>query len=643
MPFVWTTNPNLPPVTPAPVIGPTEVSTEVGLVANTVNVSPIFGQLSYNTNNIGYDVTYVLPTLNVKDLHVDHLESNNVHVNFNATINTANIGAASINTANILTATIANGRMGTNPTSNLQIATKEYVDLLAANSVPLGGNLQLLIQAAGDLLVGVSDNTAERLPIGTDSQVLATGGVGNTGVHWSGPFGSTTSHKGLSIGTNWSGAFKNTEVTLISVDEIVMDDGTRVPSGWSGLKANIRSNVETSGVGYLDTGVVQPNTCYEVYAIRSSSNGAQGLLLHRAKDYSVDVHYAPTASSPRSINFNNGLNQSVCLNVAQRFVAHQSGPFVGIDLVIGRQGFPRGNVWVTLEDNLANNNASGIILATSRKFPANIMGDLVSTPPRVRFPFDVSANVVQGNVYWAVIRTDYTQGNIQTNLHNLKVYGDSSTPTIPYADGPAKFFNANTNGWALCNSAASVDGQSGGLGPSNLYHRTFIEANSSAVTMPTGYDQKCLLSYCSTTKTSTLREYHQRGYRMSMSFHYTWNYINRGGLQASQGTDLSTANNTAAGIQASEAVNMGAFVPPVPCFVWIYHYSGLAGSAIVGGGGFNCLNLPVQLFRELDGGYTVLNNGGSMNVFGPFLCEFAATYTMSGGTFSNLYVAAIEF
>lgn len=643
MPFVWTTNPNLPPVTPAPVIGPTEVSTEVGLVANTVNVSPIFGQLSYNTNNIGYDVTYVLPTLNVKDLHVDHLESNNVHVNFNATINTANIGTASINTANILNATIANGRMGINPTSNLQIATKEYVDLLAANSVPLGGNLQLLIQAAGDLLVGVSDNTAERLPIGTNSQVLTAGGVGNTGVHWSGPFGSTTSHKGLSIGTNWSGAFKNTEVTITSVDEIVMDDGTRVSGGWSGLKANILSNVATSGVGYLDTGVVQPNTCYEVYAIRSSSNGAQGLLLHRAKDYSVDVHYVPSGTASRIINFNNGVGQSLCLNVAQRFVAHQSGPFVGIDLTIGRLGLPRGNVWVTLEDNLANNNASGIILATSRKLPANAMGDLVATPPRIRFPFDVTANVVQGNVYWAVIRTDYLQGNIQTNLNSLRVYGDSSIPTLPYADGPAKFFNANTNGWALCNSAAAIDGQSGGSGPSNLYHRTFIEANNSAVTMPTGYDQKCLLSYCSTTKRSTLREYHQRGYRMSMSFHYTWNFINRGGLQGGQGTDLSTANNTAAGIQASEPVHLGAFVPPVPCFLWIYHYSGLSGSAIVGGGGLNCTYLPVQLFRELDGGYSVLNNAGSSGVFGPFLSEFSVMYTMSGGTFSNLYVAAIEF
>ena len=644
MPFQWNDNPNLPTVTPPEVLGPNEVSTQVHVVANTVNVSPIFGVLSYNTTNIGYDVVYALPSLNVRDLHVTHLNADNVYVEFNAAINTANIIAASINTANIVNATIANGVMGVNPTSNLQIATKEYVDALAANSTPLGGNLQLLIQAAGDLLVGVSDNTAERLPVGnTDGQVLtAFAAAGNTGIHWVGPVGSTTSHRGLTIGTNWETSFMNTQIVLQRVDEIVMDDGYRSNTGWDGLVANNLSNVATSGVGYLDTGVVQPNSCYEIYAIRNSITGDQGLLLHRTKDTQVDTNYNSGPNAGRNMNFNNGSGSSRCLNVAQKFVATRSGPLVGIDVQLMRVGTPRGNVWLTLEDNIANNNTSGIILATSRKLSAAGVGLTSATDTvRARFPFDISANVISGNAYWFVVQSDYAIGNIAVPAY-IRVMGDSSVPVLQNPNGPAKFFNANTGGWANANSILAIDAQFGSTGPSNLYHRTFIEANDSSVLMPTGYDQKCLLSYASTTKRGFFREYHQNGYKMTMAFHYTWCFYNRGGLQGVQGTDMSTANNDVNNTSYSEAVNMGVFAPPVPCLVWFYKYTGINGAVHSGLGGISCTAWPGQGFSETNNGLNLVNGAQSFGVVGPIFIEFGCV-TNINGTFGNLYVAGIEF
>jgi len=637
MAFIWTNDPNIPVFIPPPALGPTEVSTEVHVVANTVNVSPLLCTLSYNTHNIGYDVVCAYPALNVHDLHVTHLNADNLTVKFNATINTANIGSATINTANIVSATIANGIMGVNPTSNLQIATREYVDALMANSVPLGGNLQLLIQAAGDLLVGVSDNTAERLPVGTtEKQVLAAGGSGNTGLHWVGPQGSTSSHRGLVIGTHWDSVLKNTQIQLISTDEIIMDDGERISAGWAGMLADITSNVATSGPGYLDTGVVLPNTCYEVYAIRNSTTGSQALLLHRALDRNPDVHFPALAALSKNLFYSYGLNQSVSINVAQKFVSNKSGPFVGIDITIGRVGFPVGNVWVTLEDNNATNNASGIVLATSRKFPAGRVGDLVNDQVRMRFPFDTSANVVVGNTYWAVVHADYTQGNSQTNLHHLKLFGDSTTV---YALGAAKFFNANTNGWAMVNSAASIDG---GAGPSNFYFRTFVEANSTAVVMPTGYDQRCLLSYCSTNIRTTLREYHQREYKMSMPYHYTWCYHHNGGLNSSP-ADNPGANNSPV-VAFSEAIHMGEMVPPVPCVVWISKYTGLGGAASTGVGDLSVTNLPVQLPYEGQGSLSLTIGGNQIGFVGPILIEFNAHINHSGGsTFGALNVATVEF
>lgn len=637
MAFVWNTDPNIPVITPSPVLGPNEVSTQVHVVANTVNVSPILCTLSYNTHNIGYDVICALPSLNVHDLHVSHLNADNVTVHFNAAINTATIGVATINTANIVNATIANGVMGVNPTSNSQIATREYVDAVMANSTPLGGNLQLLIQAAGDLLVGVSDNTAERLPVGTiDRQVLAVGGSGNTGVHWVGPQGSTSSHRGLLIGTNWDDALKNTQIYLISTDEIVMDDGERVSSGWNGLTASITSNVATSGIGYLDTGVVLPNTCYEVYAVRNSGTGDQGLLLHRAKDINPDTHLPCVVNFLKSLNQNQGTSSANNTLVAQKFFAHKNGPFVGIDLSLTRVGTPIGNVWVTLEGNDANNNASGVILATSRKVSTARIGALASDPIRVRFPFDASANVVAGNAYWAVVRGDYSHGSLE-NLNYLRVAGDS---TLPYAIGTAKFFNANTNGWALANSALAADVPAG---PTNLYFRTFIEANDSPVLMPTGYDQKCLLSYCSTNIRTTLREYHQREYKMVMAFHYTWCYHHNGGLFASK-ADSPGANNSTV-VAFSEPIHMGEFVPPVPCLVWVYRYSGLGVAASLPMGDLSVTELPAQpLVSEVRGSLYATISGSQQLFIGPLFVEYNALVQHSGGaTFGNSYIAEIEF
>ena len=140
MAFIWNPNPNPPARVLPQAVPPGEISFEQGEVANSVNSDPIYGTgvLSWNAStthpndssdaNGDYDIIYTLPTLNVKDIHVTHLEADNIFVRFTATINTANIGTATINTANIVNATIANGHMGVNPTANLQIATKEYVD-----------------------------------------------------------------------------------------------------------------------------------------------------------------------------------------------------------------------------------------------------------------------------------------------------------------------------------------------------------------------------------------------------------------------------------------------------------------------------------------------------------------------------------
>ena len=130
---------------------------------------------------------------------------------------------------------------------------------------------------------------------------------------------------------------------------------------------------------------------------------------------------------------------------------------------------------------------------------------------------------------------------------------------------------------------------------------------------------------------------------MSMAFHYTWCHLNNSGLQGSQGTDMSTANN-AATIAFSEVINMGSLVPPIPCLVWIYKYTGVNGTIPAGVGGLNCTNYGVQLFSEQHHSYIATIAGSELQPVGPFFCEFGAYMSHTGGsTFGNHYVAGIEF
>jgi len=570
MPFIWSPDPNPPTVTPAPQPGPDTISYDERAVANTVNVHGlVLGTLSYNTANKGFDVIYELPSLNVRVLHAQTLTAIRATIN-TAFINTATINTATINTANIGTATIANGMMGVHPNSNLQIATKEYVDTLVANSIPLGGNLQLLIIAAGDLLVGVSDNTAERLAVGSnDGAVLIVGGSGNTGLRWTtrAP-GATQTHRGLYIGTNYDEFLRNNQIQLVSVDEIVMNTGSRISTGWAGLTASITSNVATSGVGYLDTGVVEANTCYEVWAIRKSSNGAQGLILHKSLDRHVYANSDSTltATTPRKIRFEHGVGLISCVNVAQSFVADQSGPFTGIDLSVARTGSPVGNCWVTLEANTALGNASGVPLATSRlmnvaRFPVG-----TAPQPRIRFVFDTTANVVSGNSYWAVLQADYTTSHSPTENY-IQAYGVASGVTA-YPAGVAKNFLSNTNSWVVANNASFSP-----IGPPDLYFRTYIEANNTDVLMPAGYDQKCLISYTFTDTFTKLREYRQRDHKMTMAYYNVWAFVYNGGTGVL--FPGSGSNNPSGTLIDSrlQVLNLDGYVPPIPCLVTVFHYA----------------------------------------------------------------------
>ena len=287
MAFTWNPIPNPPArVLPTPV-PPGEVSYEVKLVANTVDYG---GEVRYNSTNHSYDVIYEFPSLNIGDgvFRNGVFETANIS---NATINVATINTASINTATITNATIQYGYTTGNPTSNMGIATKFYVDnVIASISGGTGpDNTANLFVSTGDLLVGFAPNTAHRLPVGTDGQALTANAASPLKQSWVNISGSQRV-MGLTMGTHVHPTNKLTQVHLKRADGIIMQDGEYV-TGWSNLIADIT----TTGAGGLDSNSSRAaNTWYEVYAIRNSSTGAKALLLDRTLNRVQDANWPAT-------------------------------------------------------------------------------------------------------------------------------------------------------------------------------------------------------------------------------------------------------------------------------------------------------------------------------------------------------------
>lgn len=598
MPFIWNTNPNIPTAVPPLVIGPNEITFKVHVVANTVNAG---GEVLYNTPNAGYDVIYDLPSLNVRNLQVTFLNASHATIN-TATISTASINRASINTANITNATIQYGFMGSNPGSNLEIATKGYVDAAAAN-VPAGGSdLEGLIDAAGDLLVGISANNLARLPVGSNGQILSADSTTATGLRWK-TISGLTSFAGLYIGTHPTPSLKVSQVLLRHADGIVMDDGASI-SQWNNLVADIR----LSGAGGLDVGVESPSHWYEVHAIRKTEDGTKALILHRAPETKLDQSLTATTDSARDVRKASGGNSKL----DQSFIPANTGPLTSVEVEVSRTGSPTGLIWVTVESDDANNIGfpSGNVLATSRVMD---VARLPTDKARMRFLFDTNTSVTLGETYHVIYQGNYTLSDTNyTTIWGILAGG--------YADGRANEFRIAFSDWKRCTDSG---------GPADLWFKTFVQQTpTTAVTMPAGYDQRCLVSYVYNDSASNFKGYFQLNHTMTMGVSAPWRAF-----------DPVTA--------LLETVDLEPFVPPVTAVVQFTAAQIGRGNTIYIGG-VSSTDLPTGNGTS-DGAMSAnlvissLTPGLSPGAFGEIVVENQLILTRLKNTNCRLYISLIRF
>jgi len=529
----------------------------------TITTANITGETVATSNvSVSNITTLTVGTLNTSSANLTQITTPVLNASF-ANLTSANIvsqNTSSLNVSNSFFATLnassanlTTGTMSANPTVNLGISTKNYVDTGA------GGNLvsKITFGAKGDLIGGTGANTFLALAAGSNGQSLVIDTQTTTGMRWA-TRGPSQTFRGLSLQTAVNDFSKSNanNIILEHVDEIVMDDG-EVVTGWTDKSLIINTANASGNIGGLDTGSMIANTWYEMYAIRKRVDGTKGFIIHRALDRYVDQNTAGVAQFAHNITVAVNKATSPNVRVAQSFVANVSGPVTGIEIRAFKTGSPVGNVWIQLHSNTAGSPGASA-LSISRKYDVSRMA--ASTHYPIRFVFDSTSNVVAGTSYFGVAQTDFTASD--TNFITLE------GSAVSYFNGVAK---GNTG-------AAWVD-LSPGVG--TLIFREYVEANSTSLTFPAGYDQKCLVSYVSTDAFGKLKEFSQRDRTITCPLTYQW------AGYAALATD-------------KEVADLNFVVPPVQCLVSFMFLS--TGINSMAAGRFHAIDLINAIAEGIGGG-----------------------------------------
>lgn len=292
---------------------------------------------------------------------------------------------------------------------------------------------------------------------GSSGQVLSTNASGT--LSWSSASTVQQSFRGLHLRTSPNADVAATTVTLLHADEIALDGAAGSVSDWDNLSAVITS----SGAGGLDTGTEAASTWYEIYAIRKSSDGTKSLLLHRAKDYFLDEQQT---TDNQSRELREGATTNV--KIAQTFDTDEAGKLEFVDVKLLKQGSPTGRIWVEVFSTSAG-APTGSALATSDKLDVSRIS---TTALIIRFVFRSPQTLVAGTTYAIALAGDYTA---------------SATVNI--------IVRENSAGGYAAGSVYTYDGTNWASDTEDLWFKVYVTRNDSAVTMPTGYDQKCKVGY----------------------------------------------------------------------------------------------------------------------------------------------------
>lgn len=389
-----------------------------------------------------------------------------------------------------------------------------------------------------------------------------------------------------------------TKVVLLKGDEIVMNDGTVVDNWPPGLTADLT----VPGAGGQDSCTATPcavasTSWYDEYAIRSSTTGAQSLLLHLHKSYALDqAQVSGVSTSPLLIN-------SSQQRLAQSFKLATSGKIEIVDVPVQLVGaISSSHIWFTIE---ADNSGvpSGVPLATSDKIAVNFLNTSVPPDFNLRAIFRTGPpTVTAGTTYWLVLYGDYPV-SASNYIEWYTGSGDTYTAGVP----------------------ATFNGSAWAYGTNDFTFKIYVTHNDDPVAMPTGYDQYALICYFYTSGTS----FDPSGCN---DRHFTWMIRSTGG----GGSDLEGFTCSVPCIRDANIV----FPHGLPVIANIAVQGSSAGTVLVGG-------LPEGYERkpgDWDNAVTGYIQSPKQYVYvGPVASEYGGLYVSSGAGSSTVMIPSWDW
>lgn len=314
--------------------------------------------------------------------------------------------------------------------------------------------------AAGDDNTDLDASTSKhgllkKLPGGTTTFLR---GDGSFAAPASSQQGVEQTFRGLHLRTSPNADVAATTVSVLGLTQWVADDGMMVDD----TLANNTAVISSSGAGGLDTGSEAASTWYEIYRIRKSSDGTLNTLLHQAKDYFLDEQNTTAASN---ISLRSG---SSITKLGQTFDTDVTGYVEFIDVKIAKVGTPTGRVWVELYATSAG-APTGAVTATSDKLDVSLVS---TTAQAISFIFRTPVSLTAGTTYALAITGDFSVDA----SHYVSVTDNNGSV---YAAGAEYQYDGAT--W----NAAARD----------IWFKVYVTENDTAVTLPSGYDQKCKIGY----------------------------------------------------------------------------------------------------------------------------------------------------
>ena len=474
--------------------------------------------------------------------------------------------------------------------------------LVAGLPVTHGGTGVTTRTAYGVIVGGTTATGAtQTVTPGTSGYLLTSGGASAVPT-WTAAVtasaGIEQAFRGLQVRTSPNADVAATTVSVLGLTQWTADDGTLVDD----TLTNNTAVISSSGAGGLDTGSEAASTWYEIYRIRKSSDGTLNTLLHRAKDYFLDESQVLAIDASLELR-----NTSTNTKLAQSFTVDTAGLLEMVDANVFREASPAtgSRVWFTIEADSAG-RPSGTPLATSDKLDVSIFPN--SSNFNGRFLFRSPATLSTSTTYHLVLQGDFT-----INATNHCKWGGSDAGV--YGNGKAQVFDGAS--WTDITAAGD---------PEDFWFKIYITRNDAAVTMPSGYDQKCKIGYVYNDSGSNFDAFAQFGRRI---------------------TPLEERDIGAVTATIPTLTDLSAFIPPIPVFltaVYANATDSVHGEISPVPSGY--VSMAAIDENRRGGGAIMRSNSTSSNPSGLFDCiatDFQGVYLLVGSSTGNFWLSSWEW